>query len=318
MFPRKYNKQNKLKRIFLKLLNVYAYEKETLNIVNPDYKNSFGNIIKLNDKSFNFSQGYLNLTRKVEELDIFFRYAPNSSLYNSKGSWKRIVPGINKEQLILTCISSLKDSILYFLEENKIKITLHLISDNSSLAFDKRLHKLIETEEFKIVTHNSKISGNRGSYLECCDQAIKAKDLIFFIEDDYLFEKNCVEEMVITFSKLSSLLEEDVITCPSDYSFFYDSLYNTSLFVGKKNRWRIVGETLLTFMLSKKTFEQNNRYLRKVGEIINEPFEKPLHDLYKKEICLAPVNSLSYHISRGFPSINEDWIALWNENFKKI
>ena len=71
-------------------------------------------------------------------------------------------------------------------------------------------------------------------------------------------------------------------------------------------------------MLSKKTFDQNNKYLRKVGEIINEPFEKPLHDLYKKEICLAPVNSLSYHISRGFPSINEDWIALWNENFKKI
>ena len=318
MFPRKYKKQNKFKRILLKLLNVYAYERETLNIVNPDYKNCFGNIIKLNDKSFNFSQGYLKLTRKVEKLDIFFRYAPNSSLYKSKGSWKRIVPGINKEQLILTCISSLKESILYFLKENKIKITLHLISDDSSQFFDKRLYNLIDTKEFEIVTHNSKISGNRGSYLECCDQAEKAKDLIFFIEDDYLFEKNCVEEMVITFSKLSSLLEKDVITCPSDYSFFYDSLYNTSLFVGKKNRWRIVGETLLTFMLSKKTFEQNNRYLRKVGEIINEPFEKPLHDLYKKEICLAPVNSLSYHISRGFPSINEDWIALWNENFKKI
>ena len=77
MFPRKYKKQNKFKRILLKLLNVYAYERETLNIVNPDYKNCFGNIIKLNDKSFNFSQGYLKLTRKVEKLDIFFRYAPN-------------------------------------------------------------------------------------------------------------------------------------------------------------------------------------------------------------------------------------------------
>ena len=292
MFPRKYNKQNKFKRILLKLLNVYAYEKETLNIVNPDYKNSFGNIIKLNDRSFNFSQGYLNLTRKVEELDIFFRYAPNSSLYNSKGSWKRIVPGINKEQLILTCISSLKDSILYFLEENKLKLRyiLFLIT----LSADKRLHKLIDTEEFEIVTHNSKISGNRGSYLECCDQAVKAKDLIFFIEYDYLFEKNCVDEMVLTFSRLSTLLKEDVITCPTDYSFFYDSLYKTSLFIGKK-RWRVVGETLLTFMLSKETFEQNNEYLRKVGEVINEPFEKP-HMIYikRKYACTGKYTFISH------------------------
>ena len=100
MFPRKYNKQNKLKRFLLKLLNVYAYEKETLNIVNPDYKNHSGNISKINDKSFNFSQGYLDLSRKIHKLDIFFRYAPNSNLYNSKGSWKRIIPKINKEDLI--------------------------------------------------------------------------------------------------------------------------------------------------------------------------------------------------------------------------
>ena len=111
MFPRKYNKQNKFKRFLLKLLNVYAYERETLNIVNPNYKNSYGNIIKFNDKSFNFSQGYLDLSRKINKLDIFFRYAPNSNLYKSKGSWKRIIPNINKEQLISTCIISLKETI---------------------------------------------------------------------------------------------------------------------------------------------------------------------------------------------------------------
>ena len=34
MFPRKKIKQNKFKRFLLKIFNVYAYEKETLNIVN--------------------------------------------------------------------------------------------------------------------------------------------------------------------------------------------------------------------------------------------------------------------------------------------
>ena len=43
MFPRKNTKQNRFIRLLLKLLNVYAYEKETLNIVNPNYKNQNGN-----------------------------------------------------------------------------------------------------------------------------------------------------------------------------------------------------------------------------------------------------------------------------------
>ena len=317
MFPRKYNKQNKLKRFLLKLLNVYAYERETLNIVNPDYKGKDGNIVKFNDKSFNFSLGYLDLSRKVSKLDIFFRYAPNSSLYNSSGNWKRIVPDINKEQLIYTCILSLKDSILNFLKNNKLDISLHLISDNSSDKFDENLKKILENQEFKIFSYKSKISGNRGSYLECCDQAEKAEDLIFFIEDDYLFEPNCIEEVLITFSRLSTILKEDLIICPTDYSFFYDSLYTTKLFIGKNYRWRIVAETLLTFMFSKDVYQKNKNLIRQVGEVINEPFEKPLHKLYKTNTCLAPVNTLSYHISRGVPSINEDWITLWNRNFDK-
>ena len=318
MFPRKYNKQNKFKRILLKLLNVYAYERETLNIVNPNYENHFGNFAKFNDKSFNFTQGYLKLSRKIFKLDIFFRYAPNSNLYKSKKGWKRIVPEISKEQLISTCLLSLKESILFFLKNNKLDITLHLISDNSNNNFDKYLHNLIYNKEFHISFIKSKVSGNRGTYLECCDQAEKSEDLIFFIEDDYLFEKQCLDEMLFTFSRLSTIFNEDIITCPSDYSFYYDSLYKTSLLIGKNNRWRIVAETLLTFMFSKETFKNNKKYIRNVGEYINEPFEKPLHDLYKKRTCVAPISSLAYHISRGVPSINEDWLSVWSEYFKKI
>ena len=88
MYSRKYNKQNKIKRFILKLLNVYAYNKETLNIANPNYKNYSKNIVKFNDKSFNFTQGYLEITRKIKKLDIYFRYAPSVNLWNSTERWK--------------------------------------------------------------------------------------------------------------------------------------------------------------------------------------------------------------------------------------
>ena len=100
----------------LKLFNVHVFEKETLNIVNPDYKNSGNNFFKLNDKSLILSTGYLDLDRKIRKLDIFYRYSPNNQLWNSTKRWKRIVPDINKKDLISTSIISLKESILKFLK----------------------------------------------------------------------------------------------------------------------------------------------------------------------------------------------------------
>ena len=97
MFPRKYKKISKFKRFLLKLLNVYAFDNESLNLVNPNYNNNGGNNFILNDKSIILSKGYLNLDRKIKKLDIYFRYAPNNKLWNSTDRWKRIVPNINKE-----------------------------------------------------------------------------------------------------------------------------------------------------------------------------------------------------------------------------
>ena len=316
MFPRKYKKQNKIKRLILKLLNVYAFNKETLNLENPNYKNNNDNLIKFNDKSFNLSRGYLDLSRKIKSLDIYYRFAPNINLWNSTDRWKRIIPGITKETLISVSLMSLKNSILNFLENNNLEINLHLISDNSYQEFNNHINRLLDNKKIKIENYNSKIKGNRGSYLECCDQAQNAKDLIFFVEDDYLFEKNCIDEMLITYSRISSILNNDIVLCPTDYPFFYDSLYNTNIFIGKNYKWRNVGETLLTYMFSKEIFNKFIKEIKLVGEQENDPFEKPLHDMYKSVNCLAPINSLSYHISRTVPATTENWLKVWNENFK--
>ena len=317
MFPRKHTKQNKIKRFILKLLNVYAYNKETLNIENPNYLNQGQNIVKINDKSFNFTQGYLELSRKINKLDIFFRYAPNVNLWNSTDRWKRIIPDINKEILICVCLLSLKISIIKFLNNNNdIKITLNLIADDSNDKFDNHILNFMNNKMIDIKLHKSKISGNRGSYLECCDQAENSDDLIFFIEDDYLFEENCIDEMLSTYSRISSILKKDILMCPSDYPFFYDSQYTTNILLGKKFRWRSVGETLLTFMFSKDIYLKYKNLIRLVGEKENNPFEKPLHDIYTRDLCIAPIGSLSHHISRNVPSVTEDWTKVWNENYK--
>ena len=318
MFPRKYKKLSSFKRFILKLLNVYAIDRETLNLVNPNYKNSGNNIYQINKESIILSNGFLKLERKIEKLDIFFRYAPNNLMWNSTTRWKRIIPDISKKDLILTSLNSLKKSIIKFSSKNKIKITINLIFDNSEKDFNDYIFKLFDGEKIKINFIESKIEGNRGSYLECCDQAENSEDLIFFIEDDYIFEENCIEEMIITYSRLSTIFNNDVFLCPSDYPFFYDSSYKTSLYIGNKYKWRTVEETLLTFMMSKKLYDRYKKKIRLVGEKENDPFEKPLHEIYKINPCLSPVNSLSYHISRDHPATTEDWVKLWNDNYTKF
>ena len=318
MIKRKHTKQNRFKRMILKLLKVHAFDKETFNFLNPNFDNKGKNYYSFNDKTYILSNGFLDLKRKINSLDIFFRYCPSVDLWNSSGNWKRIIPGINKEILIKVCLISIKESLLNFLNNYNLKITLHLIHDNSSKKFNDDLLVLLKNNKFDIKIKETKINGNRGTFLECCDEAKNANDLIFFVEDDYLFEKNCLEEILFSYSRISTILDQDIFICPSDYPFFYDSAYKTSLFIGKDHRWRFVEETLLTFLFSKNLLKNYDKNIRSVGENINEPFEKPIDLIYKKIPCLAPVKSTCHHLSRTVPAISENWIELWNLNFKKL
>lgn len=318
MFKRKLIKQNKFKRFLLRLLNIYAVDRETFELINPQNDHQAENYYKFNDKSLILSSGYLDFKNKIKKLDIYYRFSPNVALWNSPGKWKRIIPNIDKETLIKVSLLSLKNSILEFLKRNDLKISLNLIYDKSSEDFNNELKKILDNDKFLITTIRSKINGNRGTFLECCDQAEKSEDLIFFVEDDYIFKINSIEEMLFSYLRISTQLDMDLFLVPTDYVFYYDKNYSTSIFIGKNHKWRIVQETLLTFLFTKRILDIHKNNIRLVGEEVNDPFEKPLHSIFKKVPCLAPINSLGYHISRSIPSIEPDWLKLWEHNYKKV
>ena len=282
MFKRKLKKQNKFKRFLLKLLNVYAINKETFELINPNIPNQAKNYYKFNDKSLILSSGFLNFNRKIKKLDIFYRFSPDVDLWNSTGSWKRIIPNIDKKTLIKASLLSLKKSILFFLEENNLDISLNLIFDKSSYEFNEELKTILFNDKFEVKFFESNIKGNRGTYLECCNQAEKAEDLIFFVEDDYLFKKNSIDELLFTYLRISTQTNREIFLTPTDHPFYYDSNYLTSIYLGKNYRWRLVKETLLTFLFSKKIFNIYKDKIRAVGEVENDPFEKPLHQIFEK------------------------------------
>ena len=53
-------------------------------------------------------------------------------------------------------------------------------------------------------------------------------------------------------------------------------------------------------------------------EIEHAPFEKPMHEIYEKELCISPIPSLALHFTNinsifGL-SPNVDWKKVWDES----
>ena len=103
----------------------------------------------------------------------------------------------------------------------------------------------------------------------------------------------------------------------TDYPYLYKKINDSNILIGENTHWCSV-KVLLTFMISKKMIEKYLVELTDMATNISDPFEKNLHEIYNKEICLSPIPSLSIHcanINSVFGmSPNVDFKKLWEEN----
>ena len=143
-------------------------------------------------------------------------------------------------------------------------------------------------------------------------------DLIYFVEDDYIHTSNAISEMIFSYEKFSTIFNNELILLPSDYPYLYTKNEPTRIYLGEKNHWQLVFESLVTFMTSKNIIEKNFNDIEKMGIEWTDPWEKPLHEIYKKNPCLSPIPSLAYHcanINSVFGvSPNIDLKKLWDQN----
>ncbi|MFY8169527.1 MAG: glycosyltransferase family 2 protein, partial [Candidatus Fonsibacter sp.] len=143
-------------------------------------------------------------------------------------------------------------------------------------------------------------------------------DLLYFVEDDYIHEKDCLNEMLFTYEKFASLIKDELILCPSDFPYLYNKFDPTQIILGNKRHWRVVEETLVTFLTSKKLLLKHWDTFISMSQINHDPFEKPLHEIYSKQYCLSPIPSLAMHCTNinsiyGLSPVIE-WKRLWDEN----
>ena len=146
----------------------------------------------------------------------------------------------------------------------------------------------------------------------------KSQDLTYFVEDDYIHELPAISEILFTFEKISSIINRDLIICPTDYPYLYTQNENTKIFLGENRHWRQIDQTLCTFLTSKKIVEKYWEDFTSMCKFEHYPFEKPLHNIYKQELCISPIPSLATHFTNinsvyGL-SPNVNWKKLWEDN----
>ena len=336
----KSKKNNPFKKFFIKICRFFGVELiDQSNFSIPTSNKTMNDTLSVpGKKSITLPMGKINITRPVKSLNIILRTCMSVNMLTQ--SKKRIFEK-DKEEYTKRTLISLINSVHYgkdFFKDVKFKI--HIIDHNSSknqiddirvileksnlnfeilnLRFEK-FSKLIENinEEKKEVTKNQKSNMSNIHQSLILSKEV-SEDLTYFVEDDYIHEKNSLAEMLFAYEKIASLTKKELIVCPTDYPFLYNQSEGTKIFLGEKKHWRQIDQTLCTFLTSKEIIEKYWDQIISMCKFEHYPFEKPLHNIYKKELCISPIPSLAVHFTNinsiyGL-SPNVDWKRLWDEN----
>ena len=217
-------------------------------------------------------------------------------------------PGLHHSTLLYTGDNSTNQAIVKF---KNIKFEL-IVTDTNSAGDDlKKIEEIlnnfkgnsrlysINLNEFKNKIKadysKAKFSNMANFYKSLLIAKNEEADLIYFVEDDYLHSQDTIVEMILSYEKFYSIFSEEVILLPSDYPYLYTKDESTKIYLGEKYHWRLVRESLVTFMISKDLIDKYFSKLEIMGKEWVDPWEKPLHDIYRIHPCFSPIPSLAIH-----------------------
>ena len=198
--------KNSLKKVFIKISRLLGFEIiDQNNFVSPTLNKELNeNLSEFNKKSIVLPLGEVEIKRKIESLLIIFR--TNSNI----GIWDQNKKRIFEQDKIIYVEKSLNSLIksIKFAEQNlsSLDIKLIILDDNSNDQNLEKIKKICDIAEInhEIMNHDFQINRNNikeqktketysnlSTLLTSFNLGKKnGKDLIFFVEDDYIHFNN--------------------------------------------------------------------------------------------------------------------------------
>ena len=329
-------KTNFLKKLFIKLCRLIGFEIiDQSNFSSPTLHKNLNETLSIQGKkSITIPLGQIKIKKKINSLKIILRTCTSELIMDQN---KRRIFDCEKNEYTFRTLRSLTASIKKAIEEFKnVDFEITVTDTNSSEKDIEKIKEILDQsniknnfisinlEKFKDKIKSGYSKAKFSNMANFYNSLIIAKkedaDIIYFVEDDYLHSEDAIIEMIYSYEKFSSIFSNDVVLLPSDYPYLYTKDEYTKIYLGEKYHWRQVSESLVTFMTSKKLIEKSYNNLEMMGIKWVDPWEKPLHDIYKLNPCFSPIPSLAAHcanINSVFgisPFINLKDLWLKNEN----
>ena len=321
-----------MKKLFIKICKLLGFEiLDQNNFYSPTLEKNLNEELSIiNEKSIILPLGQVKITKKVSSILIVFRMNTDVEIWDQNRKRLFELPKIEYSK---RSINSLIKAIEYFKSKySNIHIKTIIVDDNSNKENLSQIKRIIENKNIDIepLDHskyqdiikkqkNQQTFSNLASLLQSFEIGKEiGEDLIFFIEDDYIHFEPMLEEMIASYERIASQFNRDIFMCPADYPYLYMNNKKTNILIGNKRHWRTINKTLCTFLTTKNLLNKywDNFYQTCLDR--HDPFEKYLNEIYKNEICISPLKSLSLHLtninsSYGLsPFIN--YKKLWEEN----
>ena len=331
--------KNPLKRLFIKLCRLMGYEIiDQNNFYIPTSNKDLNQTVSISGKkSISLPLGEVKISRKVKSLDVIIRTCSSVNMLTQ--SKKRIFEQ-DKIEYTLRSINSILRSLNYAKKYHpNINIKIIVIDHNSNNENLTKIKNLLNSSAIKFNLLNLDISefkdkikkinekneetipnqiSNMSNIYKSLLLSKLSEDLVYFVEDDYIHELDALTEMLFTYERIASLTSNELIICPTDYPYLYTQAENTKIYLGEKYHWRKINETLCTFLTSKQIVDKHWEKFLSMCTFEHYPFESPLHEIYKEELCISPIPSIAIHCTNinsiyGL-SPNKDWKKIWDEN----
>lgn len=240
--------------------------------------------------------------------------------------------GTTKKEISNKCVTSFLNSVTFASKifpgvEHIIKIYDY----NSSVETLKYFNELIQKHSSDNVTIDIESIGEKGvmnSIRKCYDWLEQnGEDLVYQVQDDYLFHPQAIVEMLALYHQLKNELNTEPVISPYNFPYLWLTGYRNiptprAIFLGSARYWIQIYDISCSFMTSYKVFMEN-KDLRDYfltfpdigdedGNLENKSVNRILTERGVLGVC--PINSLALHLqseNEKDPYIN--WSEWWNK-----
>ena len=146
----------------------------------------------------------------------------------------------------------------------------------------------------------------------------RGRDVVYFVEDDFLHDQPAVTEMVQAYGKIAGRYARDIVLFPVDNSGDYRHIHPSHVVLGGTRHWRRAWATTFTCVTSMeilKSYWDNYDALGEYGVDLEISEHNTINLIYRDVPCMTPLPSLAAHMqmTEHLPPYS-DWRGWWSRH----